>query len=369
MRIAYDAAPLLNPKTGIGHYAATLLEELLALDESLHFNLFALTMNRSNGIVKSDRVELNHLRMPARIGVTLWEHLRFADRGRLTGNSDVVHGTNFWIPPIASRKGVVTIHDLTFHLYPELCTPQVQRYRWIVPRVLRRCARVIVPTNTVAEQLASELSFPSDRIVVTPEGVRGAFKGASPDPDLAGRLGVYDDYVLFAGTQEPRKNLDRLVEAMGLVELSDLKLLIAGPPGWGSVDLPGWARSLGLSDRVLFSGYLRDEQLASLMAGAKALVFPTLYEGFGLVPLEAMAAGVPVVAAKAGALPETLGDAPFWCDPLDPASIADAIQRAVTDEDARALSIAQGRQQAAAYDWRDTARLTLDAYRSIAAHG
>jgi glycosyltransferase involved in cell wall biosynthesis len=378
MRIAYDAAPLLNARTGVGHYAATLLERLLELDQDLWFSLFAITRQRDTSSVPDhERVSFKHVRIPARVAVTAWEHsgLASGDRflfGNQIGEADVVHGTNFWIPPIQSAsgaKGIVTIHDLTFWFYPELCTPQVRRYRWIVPKVLQRCAAVLVPSQTIRDQAAAELGFPGDRIVVTPEGVRNAFTGASPDPVLAAGIGVRGDYLLFVGTQEPRKNLDRLISAFARLEDKKLQLVIAGPPGWGSVDLPGVVHKLGLDGRVIFSGYLPDAQIGSLMAGARAFVFATLYEGFGLPPLEAMAAGVPVVAARAGSLPEVLGDGPFWCDPLDVDSIAEAITKAAGDEGARATAVELGRKRAASYDWSTTAELTLETYRRVAEGG
>jgi glycosyltransferase involved in cell wall biosynthesis len=367
MRIAYDAAPLLNPRTGIGHYAATLLDRLLAIDPETEFQLFALTRSADgSGIRRKPRVHLRHHRIPARLAVTAWEILGWPPGERLTGETDVVHGTNYWIPPARRRKGIVTIHDLTFWLYPEMCTPQVRRYRWIVPRVLTRCELVITPSETIRQQVTDELGFPEDRIVVTPEGIRDPFRQASPDPSLKNELGLTGDYLIFAGTQEPRKNLDRLIQAFALLGDLDLQLVIAGPEGWGSADLPALARKLRIQDRVLFPGYLGDSELASLTAGARAFVFPTLYEGFGLPPLEAMAAGVPVVAGRGGALPEVLGEAPFWCDPLDVQSIAPAIEQAVTDEPARAAAIEKGRARASLYDWDETARRTLEAYRRVA---
>lgn len=365
MRIAYDAAPLLTPRTGVGHYCAALLEALLDLDPELEVELFALTRRRRGRVAPRERVRLRHVRIPARVAVTLWEAVGRPRGERLTGEADAVHGTNFWVPPLRRRNGIVTIYDLTFRLYPELCTPQVRRYRWIVPRVLRRCALVLTPSETVRAQVAEELRFPADRIVATPLGVRPVFVGAAPDERLAARLGLRGDYVLFIGTLEPRKNLDRLIESFALAGIPGLQLLIAGPPGWGSVDLPAVARKLRLGDRVLFSGYLADRELAALLSGARAFVFPTLYEGFGLPPLEAMAAGVPVVASRAGSLPEVLGDAPFWCDPLDAASIADALVRVVGDEEERAAAVERGRARAAQFTWAETARRTLEAYRAV----
>jgi glycosyltransferase involved in cell wall biosynthesis len=363
MQVAYDAAPLMNPRTGVGHYAATLLDRLMKLDTELQFMLYALTRsNDTSGVPSGDRISFKHWRLPARVVTRAWERLGFPAGERLIGRPDIVHGTNFWIPPVKNVKGVVTIHDLTFHLHPEFCTPQIQRYEWMIPKVLERCSIVLVPSQTVGDELHRELGFPQDRIIVTPEGVREAFVGAAPDPALQQRMGIRGDYILFAGTQEPRKNLDRLLQALSKVD-PNLSLVIAGPPGWGSIDLPALSHKLKLDRRVIFSNYIPDQALGSLLAGARAFVFPTLYEGFGLPPLEAMAAGVPVVAARAGALPEVLGDAPIWCDPLDAASIANAIDIAVSDEALRKQSVQLGRARARMFDWNNTARLTLEAYR------
>jgi glycosyltransferase involved in cell wall biosynthesis len=367
MDIAYDAAPLLNPRTGVGHYAAELYRHLPAADPELALSLFAVGRQRA----ELPGVAVRRLKLPARVVVTGWELLPVPVGDRLTGPADAVHGTNFWLPPLRRPNGVVTIHDLTFLLHPEWCTPAVRRYRWIVPRVLRRCAVVITPSATVAEQVAAELLFPWERIVVTPEGVRrpapaGEGRAGEEPAAAARRLGIAGDYVLFAGAREPRKNLHRLVRAFaGLADL-DLTLVVAGPPGWGAGDPSGQAAALGLGRRLVVTGYLSDADLAALVAGARAFAFPSLYEGFGLPPLEAMAAGVPVVAARAGALPEVLGDAPFWCDPRDEASIAEALRRAVTDEAARAAAVAGGQARAAGYRWEETARLTVGAYRRAA---
>lgn len=366
MLVGYDAASLLNPKTGIGHYAATLLEELLLLDPEIRFNLFALTRNPSDPLRGADpRCHLKHVRLPARLVVTMWELAGTPDGSLITGDVDIVHGTNYWLPPTKRSNGIVTIHDLTFIFYPELCTPQVQRYRWILPRVLKRSALVITPCQTIRAQVIEELGVPEDRVRVTPYGVRGAFKEATVQPELSARLGIVKPYILFAGTQEPRKNLDRLIEAFELMGDPDLQLVIAGPPGWGSTDLPAVARNRRLQDRIVFSGYLTDPELGALMVGARAFAFPSLYEGFGLPPLEAMAAGIPVVAASAGSLPEVLGDAPFWCDPLDVGSIGEALTRAVTDPQARQEAIRRGRIRAEGYTWAETAELTLDAYKMV----
>ncbi|HLI55465.1 MAG TPA: glycosyltransferase family 1 protein, partial [Actinomycetota bacterium] len=360
-----------NPLTGVGHYAAELYRELRAAEPSLGLLPFAVGRQR----FAPPGLTVRRLKVPARAAVAGWEVARFPPGEWLVGRVDAVHGTNFWVPPLQRANGVVTIHDLTFLLHPEWCTPPVRRYRWIVPKVLGRSAVVLTPSETVAEQVAAELSFPRERIVVTPEGVRApaATGGSSTGGSTTGGSttggaapAVRGDYALFIGSREPRKNLDRLVRAFaGLGDLG-LGLVIAGPAGWGESDLHEGLNRLGNGVSVTVTGYLSDAALAATLQAAQVFVFPSLYEGFGLPPLEAMAAGVPVVAARAGSLPEVLGDAPFWCDPMEEASIADAIRRSVTDGAARAAAVERGRARAAGYRWSETARLTLDAYRRAA---
>ena len=357
MKIAYDAAPLLNARTGVGHYTAALLDQLVAAP-GVAVSLFAVGRQRPAGAVP---VPIRRIEIPARAVVLGWEALRWPPGEALVGKADVVHGTNFWVPPLRRPNGAVTVHDLTYLLYPEFCTPQVRRYRWILPRVLRRCGLVFTPSELVAQQVVAELGFPRDRIVVTPEAPRDPHLGGAPP----GPSPVEGDYVLFAGTREPRKNLDRLVRAFAQLGDLDLRLVVAGPAGWGPDDPAERAAQLGISRSVVLAGFVSDAQLAALMHGCRVFAFPSLYEGFGLPPLDAMAAGVPVVAGRAGSLPEVLGDAPLWCDPTDVDSIAGALRRAVTDEAARAEAIRAGRRQAARYSWAETARLTLEGYRKI----
>ena len=356
----------MRPHTGVAHYALNLLRNLLRITDDLSVQALAISMGTDRswlGPEMQGRVKLTHLRLPNRLMAPAWEKLGFPRADRALGRADVAHGVNFWIPPLTRANGIITIHDLTFWKHPEWWTSGRHLQR-LVPKALRRCAMVITPSETIKLEVASELGFPTDRIVVTPEGVRGNFATSRPDPRHAASLGIKDPYLLFVGSQQPRKNLDLLLEAFGRVQ-GDLQLVVAGPYGWGP-DPRETAIRLNLGERILFTGYLTDDVLASLMAGCRAFVYPSLYEGFGLPALEAMAAGVPVVAARAGALPEVLGEAPFWCDPADVDSVEAAILKVANDESARRDAVAAGFERAARYNWEDTARLTLEAYRRVA---
>lgn len=363
MKIAFDVAPLLGPRTGVGRFAAELLSHLMEL-ERFDYNLFALTRRPERGqLPKGPNITTRHIGLPARLAVTAWEKTGWPGGSVLTGDADVVHGTNFWFPPKTGASGVLTIHDLTFKLYPEFCTPQVRRYAWIVPRVLKRTQIVLTLTRTVKSQVAEHLGFPLERIVVTPGGVSMDPVVAQPEGDPRSRPPIDGPYVLFLGTREPRKNLSRLIEGFALsASKQDVRLVIAGPKGWGGLDLAEDSRRVGVSDRVIFLDHLPDGAVAGLIAGARAFVFPSVYEGFGLPPLEAMALGVPVASSMAPPMPEVLGEAPKYFDPHSAEDMAQAIDSAVSDEQWRTSAIELGRRQASRYRWEETARLTAEAY-------
>lgn len=360
MRVAYDVSAAMRLKSGIGYYVLSLLKALLDRGD-LSLSTYALTIGGQR--LMDEAPPLRRWAIPGRAGPNLWTRTGYPSGELLTGHADVVHGTNFWIPPLRHRNGVVTIYDVAFVQHPEFVSPTVSRYSRILPKVLDRCAGVIAPSQTVADGISSELGVPHEQITVTYGGAREGFARATFDPESAGRHRVHGDFVLFAGHFEPRKNLLRLLRAFASLEQPGLTLVLAGPEGPESRSVETEIRERKLESKVVITGYLSDSELASLMAGARAFAYPSIYEGFGLPPIEAMSAGVPVVAARSGSLPEILETAPFWCDPMDESSIAKALLSAVSDEAARATAIERGRTRAAFFTWDRVAGLTVKAYR------
>ena len=240
---------------------------------------------------------------------------------------------------------VVTVHDLAVLRHSETFNLWTRRYsRLCVPRVARAARLVIAVSEHTRRELVDLLAVPDEKIRVVPNGVAETF-----GPSGAAESG---DYVLAVGTLEPRKNLERLAEATGRLGLG---LRVVGAKGWGNVDLPAAARWLG---------EVSDEQLARLYRGALCLAYPSLYEGFGLPILEAMASGTPVVTSRGGATEEVAGGAAVLVDPLDPASIAAGIEEAVSR---RGQLAALGLERAAMFSWKETARATAEVYREAAA--
>jgi glycosyltransferase involved in cell wall biosynthesis len=299
-------------------------------------------------------------RIPARAVQMLWHRFGRPTIAGLARGADVVHATNFVLPPTGGLPGVVTVHDLSFERDDTF--PGGERLRELVPWSARRAARVLVPSAAIGGDVVDHLGLDSERVVVTHEGVAPVFFGATPLGDLALEgLGIGRPFALAVGTLEPRKNLARLLEAWRRARLSGWTLAIAGPKGWGP-DLPE-------TPGVRLLGWLDDDSLPGLLAAAALFCYPSLYEGFGLPPLEAMAAGAPALVGRYSAAPEVLGDAALMVDPTDADAIADGLRRLAEDDGLRRRLTAAGRLRAASFTWERTARATLDVYRAAVEDG
>jgi glycosyltransferase involved in cell wall biosynthesis len=351
LKVGYDAGPLLDPPTGVGRYTAELARSLEA--RGVELRRFAVSLKGA----ATDH-DIARWRLPARLARELWKRFDRPSIERLTGPVDLVHGTNFVLPALGGLPGVVTVHDLSF--YRDDVFPGGEALRELVPWSIERAARVIVPTEAMGLELQSRLGLLEEKISVTHEGVSPVFFGATPLSDtVLGRMGVPGRFVVAVGTIEPRKNLARLLAAWTRVrrDLPDWTLVLAGPRGWGP-ELPE-------TEGVVLTGWVGDETLPGLLAAADVFCYPSLYEGFGLPPLEAMAAGTPAVVARYSAAEEVVGDDSVLVDPLDVEDIAAGIARLATDEGLRSRLVLGGRARAAGFTWESCAKATLEAYSAV----
>ena len=365
LRVAIDVTSLIGERTGVGHVTAGFVEHLAARDD---VSLIAYAVTGNTALATTMRLPpglpLRVTGIPARALFASWRSSSQPRIERWTGAVDVVHGTNFVVPP-ARARGLVTIHDVAFLRDPHLVSPASRRFAGLLRVALRRGATVHVYSDTVGTDLEHLLPCRADRIVRIYPGIAATGEGDA----AAGRaLAGVDRYVLALGTVEPRKNLPRLVAAFDAEAEADadLRLVVAGPAGWGTSAFDDAVRRARHGGRVVRLGYVDDTARANLLAGACALAYPSLDEGFGHPPLEAMRAGVPVVAARAGALPEVLGDAALLADPSSVSALAAALHTAVADDATRERLIAAGHERVARYTWERAANELVDLYRRLA---
>lgn len=354
-----DVTPVLGPRTGVGVFVDGLLGEL-AGRPGLVVKGYGLTARGWRHIQAAVPAGIKTRRLPLPAGAALraWAQVDAPTIEWWSGAVDVVHGTNFVVPPSRRAARLVTVHDLTSLHFPELCTPASLRYPGLVRRAVRRGAWVHAVSDAMAKEVVEHLGADPDRVRVIYSGV------AQPTARAPGP--TEPPYILALGTVEPRKDLPGLVAAFDRIagDHPDLELRIAGPDGWGAHALDvavGDARHRG---RIKRMGWVTDRE--GLLAGAAVLAYPSLYEGFGFPPLEAMARGVPVVASTAGALPEVLGDAALLVAPHDIEALAGVLHRVLDDHPLRTALIDRGAQRVARYTWAATGDHMARLYREMA---
>ena len=350
MRIAVDARPLEERPTGVGRYLEGLLTAWL--DERSE-DSFVLLSPRPVFVPPSLRGRTAVAPSPSLPG-TLWLQTAAGPAARRAG-ADAFFGCLGIVPLAGGPPSVATVHDLTPLLFPEWHSWRNRLgFAPLIRASVRKARRIAAVSEHSRRDLVAHVPEAGGKTVVVHNGVDVVPPPAGGPAPNEGR-----PYVLSLGTLEPRKNLPRLVEAME--EIWDRRpdfpdLVLAGAEGWGLRDLAGRLRSSRHAARIRPAGYLAGDERARWMAGARVFAYPSLYEGFGLPPLEAMALGTPVVASSAASLPEVLGDAGLLPDPRDAGAIARALERAHDDEAFRREAASKGRARAATFTWASAAR-------------
>jgi glycosyltransferase involved in cell wall biosynthesis len=357
IRVALDATPLLGERTGVGEFCAGALGGLVARDD-LQVSAFAVSWRRRHQIVDQLPAGVRAVRrpIPARPALAAWRHASLPPIEWFTGEVDVVHGTNFVVPPARRAARVVTVHDLAVVRYPQLCDAPTLAFVESIRRAVGQGAWVHTPSRFVAEEVIEHFRLPAERVRAVHHGVP-ADHGAPAEPGRSAAPPVGGPYVLALGTIEPRKDLPRLVRAFGAIAGAhpDLQLVVAGGRGWGADAFDAAVASSPFRRRITAPGYVGDSERESLLAGASVFCYPSVYEGFGFPPLQAMAAGVPVVATAVGAVPEVVGDAGVLIAAGDTDALAAAIGQVLDDEGLRRRLIDAGRRRCAGFTWDATA--------------
>ena len=374
LRVGLDLTALLPQPTGVDRYITELVAALTRVETAARFTLYA---NRD------DRDRFGGL--PPRFNVTLVGSRNRVARLAIQQTClpalcaargiDVLHSPSFLMPWFRGHtRHILTVHDMTFFTMPRVHT-RLRRsgtFTRMVLASIRRATSIVVPSATVRDELLALVpATDAERVRVTPYGVSSRF-GTDSALDASRLAGLpwlpRAPFVLSVGTLEPRKNLPVLIDAFRrlVVGGSDLHLVLAGGAGQAREAIAAAIATAGLTSRIHLPGFLSDAALAALYRRARVFAFPSLAEGFGFPPLEAMASGVPVVASASSALAENLQGAAVLVAPDDPGRLADAIQTMVSDAAARARVVAAGLERASRFTWDETARLTLDCYRAAA---
>jgi len=376
VRIAIDYTPAIRQAAGIGRLTRHLVRELVQLDDSHTYCLFiagAIPPESAGAANWPAHVDLRSTRISERLLMILWHRMRIPwPVERFVGACDVFHSTDFVLPPVSGARTLLTVHDLTFLRYPQCAHPKLRAYlSEVVPRSLARADRVLADSFATKEDLTDLLGVDPDRISVVYGGIEARFSPTADPQDSAIReqYGLDRPYMLSLGTIEPRKNYERLISAYDqlLAEAGGNlpQLAIAGGKGWLYDNVFAVVDRPHLHDRVRFLGFVDDAHLPALYRGAQLFVFPSLYEGFGFPPLEAMACGCPVVCSNSSSLPEVAGDAAIPVDPTDVEALASAIDTGLSDTDLRARLVRRGLSRAARFNWPASARKLLNEYERV----
>jgi len=359
MLIGIDASrAVVAQRTGTENYSLQVIRGLIAAGPEHHWRLYLRQPAPPGFLPASCGVE--HVVLGPR---RLWTHLGLA-REMLRRPPEVLFVPSHVVPIWHPRGTVVTVHDLGYRLFPHQHTLGSRLYLDLSTRFSSRVARrVIADSQSTARDLTREYGVPPDRIAVIYPGRDETFARADQPQQLAvrERYQLPRPFVLYVGTIQPRKNLTRLLEAFARLPetLAGVDMVLAGKTGWLADEIYRRARELRLEGRVRFLGYVPDTDLPALLSAAECFVMPSLYEGFGLPLLEAMACGTPVLCSNAGSLPEVAGDAALQFAPGDVEELASALARLLSDANLRRELVARGYRQCARFSWQRCVREIL----------
>jgi len=381
MKVILSIDPVRFPLTGIGRYTFELARHLKEISQIEHLRFFS-GYRFSNDLPEpmlsakvsaSSRVNLRSTILKSNVAVEMYRLLSPPlKRYVLSSYSNhIYHGPNFYLPPF-NGPSVCTFHDLSMFTWAHCSPPERVRYmRKEIALTLKRADMLITDSEYTRQEVASYFNWPLEKIRAVPLACSSDFRPRRPE-ELSSVLRKHNlllgGYSLYVGTIEPRKNLDVLLDAYAMLPKAmrlQWPLVLIGFHGWRSEQLHARIESAVSEGWVRYLGFVNADELPLIYAGARIFVFPSLYEGFGLPILEAMASGIPVVCSNASTLPEVAGDAAAMCEPQDVDTLSDLIKMGLEDDIWRNKAISKGILQAAGFSWQRCAEETAAVYREV----
>jgi glycosyltransferase involved in cell wall biosynthesis len=374
MKVAVDALPLLGPFTGIAHYTRELMQRMQALAGIELFYCYGLYWDRSlrvHPVAHYDAVRKSARSVFPAAARSIYRGMRQAvfSAGARRRRIDLYHAPNY-LPLEFDGPTVITVHDLSYLRYPETHpADRVEVMTRQLPRAIERASFVLVDSHFVRQEVLSAFPKAADKVITTHLGVSERFRPMAPAETatvVGGHGLVPGSYVLSVGTLEPRKNLVGTLEAFSQLPAQTrarFPLALVGMTGWRMEGMQERITSMAHTGEIRLLGYVSPADLPAVYAGAAAFVYPSLYEGFGLPVLEALASGIPVVASNTSSLPEVAGEVALTLDPHDHAGLANALKELLEPSSKRQARIQKGIDWARSFTWERCAQQTFAVYQ------
>ncbi|MEW6455369.1 MAG: glycosyltransferase family 1 protein [Acidobacteriota bacterium] len=374
MRIAYDVRPLIKKETGVGVYLKNLLENLAEIDKENEYYLFSGSVKDrfpEEKIPEFSKYKLVDVRISVNALNYLWNNLSFPKIDLFFKEKiDVCHSPTPLIIPTKGKK-VITVHDLFFLEKPEWCEREIKRdYAKKIKKSIKISDGIITPSYFTKKDVLERFEILEKKIRVIHHGVNKIFTEFIPDEEINSVKSKYNlpkNFILFVGNLEKRKNIINLLKAFSLVcrKINDLSLLLIGDGRAHKKEIIYEVNKLKINEKVSLIGYVKQDELPSFYKLCLAFVFPSLWEGFGLPLLEAIASGVPVAASKTTSIPEVAENSALYFDSNDIEDMAEKLEKILTDIDLRRELIKQGKDTVKKFSWKRAAEETLSFYQEI----
>jgi len=373
MKIAIDGTIIREGITGTGFYITNLINGLLKVDRKNRYFIFGDKENIRKFVnVDQPNFKIVHKKFRNRVIRVLWQYIIFPFELKKL-KIDVLHSPNYITPLIKlGFKIILTIHDLTFLLFPEKYTITKRLlFSKMLPLFIKKSDKIIAVSNNTKQDILRFFKLPEDKIAVTYESYPDYYNMSIPLPEskkIVSRYGIDKDYILYVGMIEPRKNIISLLKAF--VELDpdiDLDLVIVGNKGWYFKEIEEYMSSISnrkLNNKIIFTGYVSEPELKYFYRAAFMFVYPSLYEGFGLPPLQAMACGTPVITSNVSSLPEVVGNAGIKIDPTDLKGLGKSMMKLTKNKEFREQNIVKGLDNAKKFDLEKVGKNTIRVYLS-----